>query len=529
MTKALIFSRETRSEQIGQLSDQEFDLAIIGGGVSGAACARDAALRGFKTLLVEASDFASATSSGSSKLIHGGVRYLKNYEFGLVYTAIRERERLEHLYAPFVQKIPFVFPTYKGREPNRRLLDLGLTLYDAFAFFREIHKCWGARKTKAEFPLLKDDKLTGCVVYADSFAEDYRLVIEMIKSAHRNGAMCLSRLRAEEIRENSGSFELSLKDELTGRSCRTRAKKVVNCAGPFSDNIKKQLNLPPRLHLTQGVHFIVPREALPVDQAYVLSDPENDRILFAVPWKSITFLGTTDTSISSMNEAKARAIDLHYVLEVCNRYFKTQLKSSDVIQSWTAVRPLIQPEAAESNSKISREHLIEEKPTGFFHLLGGKLTSHREMAEEIIDQVATSLGSSEACKTRKQPLQGKKWTGPDRPSHLDLSFGFDADLIREMDQNRGLQRQQVSKDFPNLVSEVIFACHYEMVISPIDYMRRRSSLYYEAPRIEIIEALASIIRKELNWSDQEMDHWMKTSLKELTADTASFVNEQAAS
>lgn len=517
------FSLQTRDKQLQDLESQCWDLVIIGGGATGAACARDASLRGIKTALVEAKDFASGTSSGSSKLLHGGVRYLKNFEFSLVYHAIREREHLQRLYAPFVQKIDFVFPTYKDQSPSKFVLDMGLRLYDSFSFFKEKHKSVSRTECQKRFPYLQSEKLTGAMIYADSFAEDYRLVVEMVKAAQRNGANCLSRLAVCSVEKRGPTFRLELEDTWSQARRQVEAKVVINCAGPFSDEIRKMVGIHSKLHLTQGVHFIVPHSKLPVDKAFVLPDPQNDRILFAIPWRSITYIGTTDTNIERVEDARASHSDLEYVLGIFRRYFNLDLSSSDVIQSWAAVRPLIQPEKNSDNSKISREHQIQENPNNFYHVLGGKLTSHRLMAEEAIDLISHKLNSQRACQTQKIALQDKSWpTDKKELSHLEMSYGFDSEIIRKIDKQRNLDRKPLSSSLPHLISEVIYSIHHEMVLSPIDFIRRRSSLYYEKPDIQIFEAVGKILQEELQLDREDFNREMENSLKELEWDTQGF-------
>ena len=242
--KSAEFSYRTRENFLKSLEGSEWDLCIIGGGISGAACARDVALRGLKVLLLEGHDFSSGTSSGSSKLIHGGIRYLEHKAFNLVFHAIQERELLKKLYFPFVQDIDFVFPTYKGRYPSKWLLRIGLGLYDSFSFFKKSHQSFSKEEVKENFPYLKSDNLTGALIYQDSFTEDYRLVIELIKSAIHEGATCVSRLGFVSGSAQNEGFLLEARDQIKDKNYRFKAKKVLNCAGPFSDEIKKILKLP---------------------------------------------------------------------------------------------------------------------------------------------------------------------------------------------------------------------------------------------------------------------------------------------
>ncbi len=516
--KSLEFSFQTRRSSLKSLEGSQWDLCIIGGGISGAACARDAALRGLNVLLIEAQDFASGTSSGSSKLIHGGIRYLEHKAFHLVFQAVQERELLKKLYAPFVQDIDFVFPTYKKKYPPKWLLRMGLGLYDSFSFFRKTHKSYSKKQVENHFPYLNSESLDGALLYQDSFTEDYRLVIELIKSAVNAGATCLSRLRLTQTSPGLDFFSLIARDELDEKIYTFKAKRILNCAGPFSDEIKKILDLSPALHLTQGVHFVFPKDKLPIDKAFVLSDPENKRILFAIPWGSVSYLGTTDTDLANPAAAKATSEDLRYVLGVARRCFKLPLDEKDVIQSWAAVRPLIKPQSSETNADISREHKIEENPDGFFHLLGGKLTSHRLMAEEAINLVGKSLGSEYPSVTDETPLQGQPLDA-ESVDRLTQTYGIYSSDVMELDVHNDLQQKRISRSLPHMLSEILYAIYYEMALEPLDFLRRRSSIYYETSSKEIAEVVARVFQKEMNWNESELEYFLKKTMADYQKDS----------
>jgi len=505
------FSFVTREESWKKISQQKWDVVIIGGGITGAACARDAQLRGLKVLLVEADDFASGTSSGSSKLIHGGVRYLKNAEFKLVYTAIQERERLTKLYAPFVKPIPFVFPTYTRKFPPRWMLNMGLHMYDAFSGFNEHHENLNRKRSIDRYPLLEDKGLTGSIVYRDAFAEDFRLVVEIVKAAHRVGATCLNRVAAVSFENLNPGFRTRLQNRLTGEECQVESKLVINCAGPFSDSIRRLLQLPEKLYLTQGVHFLVPHNRFPIREAYVISDPQHDRILFAIPWNSATYFGTTDTPVKEVKDARASSEDLDYVIREVNKAFNLPLRREDVFQSWAAVRPLIKPphrpDGAKSVSKVSREHEILEEPEGFFHVLGGKLTSHREMAEEAIDKLGERISLARECQTREQALQGQFFES--EATELEQRYGIFTPDIDAWNKKKNLNKMKITSDLSFQVAEIYYAIHHEMALEPIDFLRRRSSLFYERTDPKIIEAVTRIFKQEL----QRDEAWYQAQLK----------------
>jgi glycerol-3-phosphate dehydrogenase len=514
------FSFATRSELIQKLQAQSWDVLVIGGGVTGAAVARDAALRGLKVALLEAGDFASATSSGSTKLFHGGIRYLENYEFKLVFEAIREREQLSRLYAPFIKPLSFVFPTYKDGVVSRWKLNLGLLLYDAFSFFKQRHQNLNRATAIDRFPLLKPSRLTGACVYADSFAEDYRIVVELIKSAFHHGALPISRFKVTQLeKQSSGDFAIEACDQWNSSTpIRMTAKAVINCSGPFADSVRGLLGKPPVLKLTQGIHLIVERARLPLDEAYVFTDTKLHRILFAIPWKSVTYLGTTDTSVEKVEDAQTQKTDVDYVLEIINQFLNAGLTPADVIQSWAAVRPLIKPEGPLDNSRISREHKIEEGPENYFDVLGGKLTSHRLMAEEALEllQRKWKFGTS---KTSGIPLYEESGLKPttEIEHRLFERYGASFRSVLNLDHDRGLNRQTL-RAFPDyLVSEVLYSIHHEMCLDPIDFIRRRSSLYYETQwnsqkQRDLLTEIVQIFEQEMKSQNRTPDRLSQESL-----------------
>jgi glycerol-3-phosphate dehydrogenase len=481
------FSHQERAGLIQKLQSEIWGVVVIGGGITGAAVARDASLRGLRVALVEAHDFASGTSSGSTKLIHGGLRYLENFEFGLVREALQERELLRKLYAPLVKDLKFVFPTYKNQPPPRWKLSIGLFLYDAFSNFRMPYRSLNRQAALAQLPQLNPTHLTGACVYADSFAEDYRLVTELIKSAVNLGAVCVSRLKVNEISSPSADLrEMKVQDQLEPSTAfRIQAKTIVNCSGPFSDAVRAMVSLEPTLKVTQGVHFLVDRKVCPIDVAMVFPDAKLHRILFAIPWGSCVFLGTTDTSIDRPEQAQATAADLKYVLEVVNQYLAKPIQQRDVFQSWSGVRPLIQPKKNQSNSQISREHQLEEAPARVLHVLGGKLTSHRSMAEEAVDYLE-----------RYMPL---------KPSTTDQVPLFEESLHLPRLQDGG---EKLHPDFPYLVADALYAIRFEMALSPMDFLKRRSSIFYETDinnptHRELLKNVLNLFAQELQWSEAE--------------------------
>ncbi len=472
------FSFRERPDLIKRSKNEIFDIIVIGGGITGAAVARNASLRGLRVLLLEANDFASGTSSGSSKLIHGGIRYLENFEFSLVKHAIHERESMRALYAPLVRELKFIFPTYQYQEPARWKLNAGLWLYNAFSGFKHPHQSVSKDFLCQRYPSLRATNLTGACIYDDAFAEDYRLVIELIKSAIRHSTIAISRAAVTSISQTSPSkgslFALSVRDAIlpleSSPSWEVRGRYVINCAGPFSEQIRSMLHLPRILTLTQGVHFIFSQDKLRLTEAFVLPDTKQHRILFVIPWGPIVYVGTTDTFIANAEEARATSADYHYVFEIFKRHFDVSLERTDILNSWAAVRPLIATSNDKSASSISRDFTVEENPKGFFHILGGKLTSHRHMAQ-------TALNKMPGLSMAKDPtdsallLDGHHFTQPSLKESVD----------------------------------------HEMVLSTMDYLRRRSPLYYHEPFVEKARHLSHELRDLLN----EGEDWVKKDLEDI--------------
>ncbi len=394
----------TRSETIDSLKNQTFDVLIIGGGIVGAGVARDAALRGLKIALIEQGDFASGTSSRSSRLLHGGLRYLAQGRVGLVHEASVEKKVIHHIAPHLADPLPFIFPTYRNNKDwVLWQLKIGVKIYDLLCGGRNLgNSTWHSREdTVRMVPALQQDQLTGAVRYYDGFTNDARLAIDTLRSAARNGAVLLNYCRYVSAAEKGGQWVSSVTNVADGGAFEIRSKAVVNATGPWADGLPHSRV---KLRATKGIHLVVDRERVPVPDTVVMS--EGKRILFAIPWGKRTILGTTDTDYNGRPEdVQTDAGDIAYVLKVTNLFFpKANLAQKDVISFWAGLRPLI----ANPNGKpsdISRSHEIRNPEPGWWDVAGGKLTTYRLMAEQVVDRIVREKNlSAQRCRTATEPL-----------------------------------------------------------------------------------------------------------------------------
>lgn len=396
------FSFESRAQNLKRLREEKFDLLVIGGGITGAGVARDAAGRGLKVALVEKSDFASGTSSRSSKLVHGGIRYLENLEFGLVFESLSERANLLKTAPHMVRPLKFYFPVFQGDANGRLLLGLGMWLYDLLALFRApgFHKSLSRKKLLEKIPFLKTEGLKGGFQYYDASMWDDVIVIEVLRSAAERGAAITNyvealspiwsgdRITGFEARDNEDGPDMGLKFPI-------QADRVVVCVGPWTDELGKKMSPQWRnwLSPSKGVHLIFDLKRIPLDGAMVMSNPEDGRISFVIPrpdfGSGVVIVGTTDgPTPQDPAGARVSSDDVDYLMELLHKYFPSLgLTRADIISAYVGVRPLVGGDGAsmETLQKVSREHLIGQGPGGVTVIAGGKYTTYRKIAEEVVE------------------------------------------------------------------------------------------------------------------------------------------------
>ncbi len=533
--------RDRRAAIARALATPSFDVLIIGGGINGAGIARDAAMRGLSTALVEQGDFASGTSSKSSKLIHGGLRYLENYEFALVLEASRERDRLRRHLAPhLVHPMPFVFPVFAGDPVGRLRLTAGLWVYDGLSAFRNIarHRSWSRRTTLRHEPHLRQEALRGSMHYYDCWTDDARLTLETILGAIGAGAVAGNYLAVTELlRDGDALSGARVLDRVSGETFTIAARQVVNATGPWLDRVRA-LDDPkaaPVLRLTKGVHLVVPRERVGNANAIVIRAPRDGRVMFAIPWQDQVLVGTTDTDFTGAPETVAAdADDVVYLLEAVNHYFPAaRLGEADVIGAYAGLRPLVAPAETASPSDTSREEQIFASASGLLSLGGGKLTTYRRVSERVVDRVVASLQARDpsrrfgACRTGVTPLPGadielqergqfpgfaKRVRATAPPSlddglvtHLLNRYGKSAPELMAWLAADPAAARRILETLPYRRGEVTRAAAHEMAVTLDDALRRRVPIAFRDRDggAEVAEDVAALMRDVHGWNATE--------------------------
>ncbi len=533
--------RARRASVARALATPTFDLLVIGGGINGAGIARDAAMRGLAVALVEQGDFASGTSSKSSKLIHGGLRYLENYEFALVLEASRERDRLRRHLAPhLVEPMPFVFPVFRGDPVGRARLTAGLWVYDGLSAFRNIarHRSWGRRTTLHHEPRLRADGLRGALHYYDCWTDDARLTLETLLAAVTAGAVACNYVGVVELlRDGPRLCGARVEDRLHGGTFTINARHVVNATGPWLDRVRRldEPAAPPMLRLTKGVHIIVSRARVGNANAIVLRAPRDGRVMFAIPWEDQVLVGTTDTDYEGDPGAVAAdGADVRYLLEAVNQYFPdAALAERDVIGTYAGLRPLVKPSEASRPSDTSREEAMFESPSGLLSLGGGKLTTYRRVSERVVDRIVERVRGEhperrfEPCRTDVVPLPGAAVPVADRGGfrgfakrvRATLPAGVDDALARHFLRRYGIKALELLAEasadceaarrlVPTLSyrrGEVTHAAAAEMASTLDDVLRRRVPISFRTADggLAASEEVATMIGAVLGWTLEE--------------------------
>ncbi|MCU1693655.1 MAG: glycerol-3-phosphate dehydrogenase/oxidase, partial [Frankiales bacterium] len=410
----------TRADDLLDAAAAPLDVLVVGAGATGAGVALDAASRGLRVAVVDRGDLASGTSSKSSKLVHGGLRYLENYEFGLVREGVLERQLLMRLAPHLVRPMDFLYPVWPDTA-RRRLLGLGLTTYDVFALAAlggrpgavKRHRRVDAEEAVALAPALEGSGLSYSYLYGDCATDDARLVLAVAQAARRFGALVVPYAEVTGLSHGAdGRVDgATVADRLGGAAVALRARHVVNATGVWVDRLQglDEPGRPPVVQPSKGVHVVVPAERLPLREASVLlpSRQGDGRSMFAIAWGRQTVLGTTDTPYDgALEDLSLTAQDLAYVLAAGNDVFGRDLSADDVLGAWAGVRPLIRTAGATGMSDISRRHTLVEGRGGLLTITGGKLTTYRRMAKDVVDRVVARDGRRAPCRTDRLPLTG---------------------------------------------------------------------------------------------------------------------------
>ncbi len=462
-----MISRDGLLEE-AQDASRIWDVLVIGGGATGLGTAVDAAARGYRTLLLEQSDFAKATSSRSTKLIHGGVRYLRQGDLPLLRESLRERGLLLRNAAQWVQRLPFVVPAYSRWD--KPFYGIGLTVYDKLSGRWSLgpSRILSREETLAAAPTLQPEGLRGGIRYFDAQFDDSRLALSLLQSLLSLGGIGLNYVRVRELLKAGGRVQgVAAEDSETGREFRLRARVVINATGIFTDTIRTmdQADAPAIMTTSQGVHLVLPEAFLPGGYAVMIPKTDDGRVLFAIPWHKRVLVGTTDTPVPGpVLEPAPREEEIGFLLEHAGRYLTRTPARKDVLSVYAGIRPLARGKPGAKTSRISRNHVLTVSPSGLVTITGGKWTTYRQMAEDAID-LAAKTGTLEprACKTRDLVLQGQGGSGGDGdPAGL-------RDLIAE---EPGWE-QPLHPALPYLRGEVIRAARWEMARTVEDVLARR--------------------------------------------------------
>ncbi|HEX2692200.1 MAG TPA: glycerol-3-phosphate dehydrogenase [Kofleriaceae bacterium] len=517
----------------------DYDIVVIGGGITGAGIARDAALRGLKVALFEKGDYASGTSSKSSKLVHGGLRYLEHGEIGLVFESVSER-RVQTRVAPhLVRPLPFLIPIYKGAKPGLEVMNVGLWIYDSLALFRapRLHKTFRGARTALEVePTLRSQGLRGAIEYYDCNTDDARLVIENALDARALGADCYTYTEVVrfERRSDGRITGVAVRDRLTGDARTVSSRVVILAAGAWTDEMITRFELPidrPLLRRTKGVHIVVPRERLPLVRAITLISPVDQRVMFAIPWRERTVLGTTDTDFEgTADDVAADAADIAYLCESANGVFPgARLEPKDVIATWAGLRPLIAAPPNVDESDVSREHEVFTRADGLVIIAGGKLTTYRRMARQavnetlkLLDQLGEAVPATRVS-TKQRPLPGAEgltetnlegvaaigrqlMTGygldVDTATHLCGVYGTRAPLLAARIVEQPALGERLDHELPYVWAEVEFAATHDLARTVEDVLARRVPLLLVSrdQGLGVCERVADMLTSQLGWS-----------------------------
>jgi glycerol-3-phosphate dehydrogenase len=522
-----------RSDALRRLGDTQFDILVIGGGVTGTGCALDAASRGLRTALVERDDFASGTSSKSSKMIHGGLRYLQQGDVRLVYEALHERSRLMRNAPHLVKVLPFLLPMFKGKDgmvPPKlsRAMGSAMWTYDVTGGARigRIHKRLSVDEVLAHVPTFKRERLAASYLYYDARADDARLTLALARSAAiDHGAAVANRTRVVAVLKGPDGKACGATVEADGRRFDVRAKAIVNACGVWADEVRTldEGTDPDSIRPAKGIHVTIPWKLVRNDIAAVMPVPRDKRSIFVVPWGDFTYAGTTDTDYDGpVDDPQCTPDDIEYVLKTLNYSLTTTITADDIVGTWAGLRPLVKDAQSERTADLSRRHKVAESPSGVVTITGGKLTTYREMAEDTVDHVVAQVLQADVAgriakrgRTRKLRLRGADGYTEltDRAGsisatidavtvdHLANRFGGEARTVIAMAERDPRLADPLVPGLPYLKAEAVYAARYEMAQTVDDVLSRRtrSRLLARDDSARVAAEVASLIAEDLGW------------------------------
>ncbi len=512
------------------LASTTFDVVVIGAGMTGAGVAVDAAARGLSVALLDKGDLGSGTSSKSSKMVHGGLRYLQQREFRLVYENLHERQRLLANAPYLVSPLPFLIPLFGSNGVASKTLVRGyasaLRLYDLSGGWRIGHRY--ARVTRddvlAHFPTMRTDRLVAGFLYYDARGDDARVALVLARTAQRYGARVASYVRATGVAKSAGRVEAVVaRDELTGRELTIATRSVVNATGVWADDVFTMTEGRPSRRVTpaKGVHVAVPRDRLPADIAAVLAVPGDRRSVFVVPFEDdpFTFVGTTDTAYDGpLDDPCATAEDVDYLLSAVNASTSSDLGRRDVTGVWAGLRPLLSPpegrRLSERTADLSRRHQVTDAGDGVVHVTGGKWTTYRKMAQDAVDALRGTLGPLPRSRTHDLELYGVDDWRPESPEEARLyhRYGADAPRVLELAREGDELAAHPVAGLAYLGAEFLFAAREEMATSLEDLLCRRTRAHLHDARAarDGAERVARVVAGELAWDESRVAREVET-------------------
>ena len=502
------FDRDTALER---LVAEPFDVLVVGGGITGAGVALDAAARGMRTALVERDDFGAGTSSRSSKLVHGGLRYLSQGDYRLVAQALAERQRLLRNAPHLVRPVPFLYPSY-GSRARMRGVSSALWLYDLVGGFRigRLHRRLSTEEALTHAPSLRTDGLVGAHLYLDGQADDARLTLAIVRTAvldHR--AVAANHVAVTGLLTRADGKVVGASVHVDGHDVDVRASVVVNAAGVWADELEAEG--PASIRPAKGVHLTVPADLVRTDVALVLTAPSDGRSIFVVPWPGANrvYVGTTDTDYEGpLDHPMCTADDVAYLLDAVNAALTTALTPADVVGTWAGLRPLVAGAPDQRSTDLSRRHRVTSGPRGVVTIAGGKLTTYRAMAADTVDEVESQLGRRHTpSPTRRLALRGAPAAVDGALDHLTARYGTEARVIEAMTAADPSLAGPLVPTLPYLRAEAVYAARYEMARTLDDVLSRRTRALILG-RDQSTAAAADVARllaAELGWSDAERD------------------------
>jgi glycerol-3-phosphate dehydrogenase len=538
-----------RADALAAFEADRFDVVVIGGGITGAGVALDAASRGYSVALVERQDFAAGTSSRSSKLVHGGLRYLQNFDLGLVREALLERGLMVNLAPHLVRPLPLLVTTFDGKRPDR-LMGVGLNMYDVMATDRlrrrgrdtdewspDRHRTISGDEVKEMLPALAHRDPSGAYLFYDCQTDDVRLVLTVLGEAERFGAVLANRCEVTGLLENEGRASgVTFSDRIGGGQFEIRADNVVNATGVWADRIRgDELHNEaevPHIRPSRGTHITLSHERLPINAGAIVP-AGSGRSIFALPWLGRTLIGTTDNDYEGpLDHIQPDPADVDYLLDACNTFFDDTLTHADITGAYAGVRPLISTGDPKKSVDISRKAELYETSSGLVTITGGKLTTWRRMAKMAVDRIVEREGRDAPCRTHEIPL-GQPAEPEDLPEVVGVDddslallahrYGYAARGVLALAEERPDLAQRIVPDLPDLLAEAPFSVRSEQAASVGDVLLRRTRLGLLSGRVLSepegpARAVAEAMAPELGWSEerigQEVEHWLEVAAAE---------------